>query len=137
MRATCEHSRLGSTVFCTSPLRFPARTVPLHDSTMLVMLAKSKAKTFLMSVAANLETVFPASVGGLTTSRAATVIKENETERDLSSEEVDAETDTIYMKRRGRSCYKTHALQQLPQLHMKKVFVESAYKKSSLQKPSN
>ncbi|KAH7822315.1 uncharacterized protein MONOS_6446 [Monocercomonoides exilis] len=76
----------------------------------------------------------PAGANGQIATRELQGSQEEETERDSSLAEVDAEKDMIRMKRRGFSGSETHTLLPLPQSFMKKVFVESAWKKSSATK---
>ncbi|KAH7819078.1 uncharacterized protein MONOS_12344 [Monocercomonoides exilis] len=76
----------------------------------------------------------PARVDGQIATRELLGSQDEETERNSSQAEVDAETDTIRMKRRGFSGSETHTLLPLPQSFMKKVFVESAWNKSSATK---
>ncbi|KAH7817969.1 uncharacterized protein MONOS_12714 [Monocercomonoides exilis] len=126
---TGEHINLRSAVKGTSPFQINTRAAQLDECTMLVLLEEGKPIIVLWSGAAK-----PARVDGQIATRELQASKEEETERNSSLAEVDAEKDVIMMKERGSSFRETYTLLLHLQSFMKKVFVESAWNKSSTTK---
>ncbi|KAH7828530.1 uncharacterized protein MONOS_15530 [Monocercomonoides exilis] len=78
--------------------------------------------------------VEPSRAGGQMATRELQASKEEETERDSSLAEVDAETDAIRMKRRGCSGRESHALLLPARSQMQVALVESTWKRSNASK---